>query len=81
MFALQIELARRVQRDTPGAAPPIELEPARALLIRLGDRLLAALAQAGSFEPPTGARLAPLTPFLGAGERARLAAALAGASR
>ncbi len=81
LFALQMELARRVQRDTPADAVPLELEPARALLIRLGERLLEALAQAGPFEAPADARLAPLTPFLRVEERARLARALAAASR
>jgi cyclohexadienyl dehydratase len=79
LFALQVELAKAVQRRTPAGQAPLDLAAARALLLRLGQRTLLALA-AGPLEVPDDARLVPLAPWLEPGERSRLGVALARAS-
>ncbi len=80
LFAVLVELAKQVQ-----ARAPRELEPAldlslelRPELDRLGGRLVHALAAALPLEPDhlSGARMAPLEPWLEPPELERLRAAL-----
>ncbi len=75
-FALQIDLAKAVQRRTPAAAPTLELEEIRPALIRLGERQVRSLralqSQAGSSLSVTGPDLQVLTPFLTAAEVERV---------
>ena len=48
VFALQIELAKGVQRRAPEPQTPLDLEAdVRPLLLRLGDRIVASLARGG----------------------------------
>ncbi len=73
-FALQIDLAKAVQRRTPATAPTLELEAIRPALIRLGERQVRSLrALAGDrVEPPTAAALEVLDQHLDDGAAARL---------
>ena len=78
-FALQIDLAKAVQRRTPAAAPTLELDEVRSTLIRLGERQVRALralgTRAGSAAAP--ADLAVLRPYLTGTEIERVRSALA----
>ncbi|MFI5316412.1 MAG: transporter substrate-binding domain-containing protein [Myxococcota bacterium] len=84
LFALEIQLAKRIQRDTEQTSAPLDLDTElRPALARLSDRQLDALARAApvpaaSFDP--GA-LAPLAPLLSPEEIAALRSALAGVGR
>ena len=75
-FALQIDLAKAVQRRTPAAAPSLELEEIRPALIRLGERQVRSLralrSQAGSGLSVAGPDLQVLTPYLTAAEVERV---------
>ncbi len=86
-FALQVELAKAVQRRSPATAPTLELEAVRPALVRLGERQvrsLRALAAGPVAEPDAGALelLGPdlklLGPYLDSSEVARVRAGLAG---
>ncbi|MYH23592.1 MAG: transporter substrate-binding domain-containing protein [Holophagales bacterium] len=73
-FALQIDLAKAVQRRTPAAAPTLELEAMRPALIRLGERQVRSLRAlaAGTVDEPDLAHLEVLTPYLGRAEVERV---------
>jgi len=73
-FALQIDLAKAVQRRTPGAAPTLELEAMRPALIRLGERQVRSLRAlaAGTVDEPDLAHLEVLTPYLSRAEVERV---------
>ncbi|HXZ86329.1 MAG TPA: transporter substrate-binding domain-containing protein [Myxococcota bacterium] len=77
-FALQIELARAVQERAGAAAEPLPLEPARALLERLGDEIVAGLAEVAGSAGLDPERLAPLGEWLEPAEVERVARALEG---
>ena len=85
-FALQIDLAKAVQRRTPASAPSLELEEIRPALIRLGERQVRSLRAlaAGTVDNPDGADLEVLTPYLSGAEvervRSGIATLLAGLS-
>jgi chorismate mutase-like protein len=79
LFALQIELARALQQRAP-AAPPLELEAARAQIGELGDRILDALVECGPLGSLPLERLELLDPWLATSERERLRAALIAAA-
>ena len=78
-FALQIDLAKAVQRRTPPTAPSLELEEIRPALIRLGERQVRSLRAlaAGTIDEPEGADLEVLTPYLSRAEGERVRAGLA----
>ena len=83
-FALQVELAKRVQREAPERAPTLDLESElRPALLRLGDRLVAAYAAAAplSVERLPASRLDLTVPYLDAAERETLQRALILAAR
>ncbi|MCY3592002.1 MAG: transporter substrate-binding domain-containing protein [Acidobacteria bacterium] len=75
-FALQIDLAKAVQRRAPEVAPTLELEAIRPALIRLGERQVRSLralrSQAGSGLSVAGPDLQVLTPYLTAAEVERV---------
>ena len=77
-FALQIDLAKAVQRRTAAAEPTLDLDEVRPALIRLGERQVRALrALAGaSAEPPEAVDLLPLEPWLTEPEMDRVRAGL-----
>lgn len=77
-FALQIDLAKAVQRRTPAAAPTLELEEIRPALIRLGERQVRSLRvlAAGSVDEPDGADLEVVAPYLSRAEVERVRAGL-----
>ncbi|MYA07989.1 MAG: transporter substrate-binding domain-containing protein [Holophagales bacterium] len=77
-FALQIDLAKGVQRRTPAAAPTLELEEIRPALIRLGERQVRSLRvlAAGSVDEPDGADLEVVAPYLSNAEVERVRAGL-----
>ena len=79
-FALQIDLAKAVQRRAPEVAPTLELEAIRPALIRLGERqarsLRALRSQAGSGLSVAGPDLQVLTPYLTAAEVERVRAGI-----
>ena len=73
-FALQIELAKRVQVRAPAPRTALDLErQVRPALLRLGDRIVASLARGASLE---AIDLAPLRPWLADAEIAELRTAL-----
>jgi len=69
-FALQIDLAKAVQRRTAAAAPTLELEEIRPALIRLGERQVRSLRAlaTGSVDELDGADIEVLTPYLSSAE-------------
>ncbi|MDE2922408.1 MAG: transporter substrate-binding domain-containing protein [Acidobacteriota bacterium] len=77
-FALQIDLAKAVQRRTPAAAPTLELDAIRPALIRLGERQVRSLRAlaAGAVDEPEGADLEVLTPYLSSAEVERVRSGL-----
>ena len=77
-FALQIDLAKAVQRRTPAAAPTLDLEAMRPALIRLGERQVRSLRAlaAGTVDEPDSADLEVLTPYLSRAEVERVRAGL-----
>ncbi len=77
-FALQIDLAKAVQRRTAAAEPTLDLDEVRPALIRLGERQVRALrALAGaSAEPPEAVDLLPLELWLTEPEMDRVRAGL-----
>ena len=77
-FALQIDLAKAVQRRTAAAEPTLDLEEVRPALIRLGERQVRALrALAGaSTEPPEAVDLLLLEAWLTEQEMDRVRAGL-----
>ena len=77
-FALQIDLAKAVQRRTAAAEPTLDLDEVRPALIRLGERQVRALrALAGaSAEPPEVVDLLPMEPWLTEPEMDRVRAGL-----
>jgi len=85
-FALQIDLAKAVQRRTPAAAPTLELEAMRPALIRLGERQVRSLRAlaAGAVDEPDSADFGVLAPYLSRAEvdrvRVGLTRVLAGLS-
>jgi hypothetical protein len=86
-FALQIDLAKAVQRRTPAVEPTLELDEVRPALIRLGERQVRALRAlaAGAVEETEPAALEVLAPYLSGAEiekvRGGLARLLAGLER
>ena len=73
-FALQIELAKSVQARASGAESELDLaRQIRPALLRLGDRIVAALARGGTLE---GASSAPLEAWLEPAEIEQLAASV-----
>ena len=77
-FALQIDLAKAVQRRTPAAAPTLELEAIRPALIRLGERQVRSLLAlaAGAVDQPDPEDLEVLAPYLSGAEVERVRAGL-----
>ena len=77
-FALQIDLAKAVQRRTPAVEPTLELDEVRPALIRLGERQVRALRAlaAGGVEEPAPADLEVLAPYLSGAETERVRAGL-----
>lgn len=73
-FALQIDLAKAVQRRTPTAAPTLELEAIRPALIRLGERQVRSLRAlaTGTVDEADPADLRVLTPYLSRAEVERI---------
>lgn len=73
-FALQIDLAKAMQRRTPAAAPTLELEEIRPTLIRLGERQVRSLRAlaAGPVVEPGLEDLQALTPYLSDAEVERV---------
>lgn len=73
-FALQIDLAKAVQRRTPAAPPTLELEEIRPALIRLGERQVRSLRAlaTGTVDEPDPADLEVLTPYLSNAEVERV---------
>ena len=86
-FALQIDLAKAVQRRTAAVEPTLELDQVRPALIRLGERQVRSLRAlaAGRAEEADLADLEVLAPYLSGAEleraRAGLARLLAGLER
>lgn len=82
-FAVQIELAKAVQRRASPTAPALDLEKLRPLLLRLGDQILESLAIVAPLSESTlgGDRLALLEALLTPAEVAALRAALANVRR
>ncbi len=83
-FALQVDLAKGVQRDAPEHAPTLDLQSElRPALLRLGDRLVAAYAAAAplSAERLPASRLDLAAPYLDAAGRETLRRALILAAR
>ena len=78
-FALQIDLAKVVQRRSAAAAPTLDLDEIRPALIRLGERQVRSLrALAGaSVEATEPAAFDVLTPYLDSAEVARVGAGMA----
>ena len=78
-FALQIDLAKAVQRRTAPAAPTLELDAMRPALIRLGERQVRALRAmaAGPVREPAPEDLQVLAPYLSDAETERVRAGLA----
>ena len=78
-FALQIDLAKVVQRRSAAAAPTLDLDEIRPALIRLGERQVRSLrALAGaSVEATAPAAFDVLTPYLDSAEVARVGAGMA----
>ncbi len=78
-FALQIDLAKAVQRRTAPAAPTLELDAMRPALIRLGERQVRSLRAmaAGAVREPGPADLEVLAPYLAGPETERVRAGLA----
>ena len=78
-FALQIDLAKAVQRRTPPAAPTLELDAMRPALIRLGERQVRSLRAmaAGPIREPAPEDLQVLAPYLSDAETERVRAGLA----
>jgi len=77
-FALQIDLAKAVQRRTPAAALTLELEEIRPALIRLGERQVRSLRAmaVGTVDEPDPADFEVLTPYLSNAEVERVRAGL-----
>lgn len=73
-FALQIDLAKVVQRRTPPAAPALELDAIRPALIRLGERQVRSLRSlsAGSADEPDLAVLRSFGPYLDSSDLGRV---------
>jgi cyclohexadienyl dehydratase len=82
LFALQMELGKRLQRaagDAPPEGPPLDLgAQIRPALEALGARIVAAAARAAPLDPDAldAADWTPVAAWLDAGDRARLRAAL-----
>ncbi len=78
-FALQIDLAKVVQRRTAAVEPTLELDEVRPALIRLGERQVRALRAmaARAVEEPEPADLEVLAPYLSGAEMERVRAGLA----
>ena len=78
-FALQIDLAKAVQRRSVASAPTLDLEEVRPVLIRLGERQVRSLRAlaAGSVEEAEPSSFGVLTPYLDVAEVARVGAGMA----
>ncbi len=78
-FALQIDLAKAVQRRSTAAEPTLKLDEVRPALIRLGERQVRSLGAlaAGSVGAPESAALHVLKPYLDGEEIARVRVGIA----
>ena len=78
-FALQIDLAKAIQRRRAAAEPTLELDEVRPALIRVGERQVRALRalEAGPVEEAAAAAFDVLTPYLDGAEVARVRAGMA----